>query len=88
MTKPDTADTAGADFHEHALMGRIPVLTSDRIYTSWYTWVLQAFLYGAATWSLLAGGYVGSILPPLHGFAAFMLGPDRSRCSSCRCSPE
>lgn len=74
MTKPDTADTAGADFHEHALMGRIPVLTKDRIYTSWYTWVLQAFLYGAATWSLLAGGYVGSILPPLHGFAAFMLG--------------
>jgi NCS1 family nucleobase:cation symporter-1 len=72
--KAVTADAAGADFHEHALMGRIPVLAKDRIYTRWYTWVLQAFLYGAATWSLLAGGYVGSILPPLHGFAAFMLG--------------
>lgn len=68
------ADAGGADFHEHALMGRIPILTRDRVYTRWYTWGLQAFLYGAATWSLLAGGYVGSILPPLHGFVAFMLG--------------
>lgn len=75
MTRSNsTADAAGSDFHEHALMGRIPVLSPDRVYKRWYTWVLQAFLYGAATWSLLAGGYLGSILPPLHGLAAFILG--------------
>ncbi|WP_197375589.1 cytosine permease [Mycolicibacterium baixiangningiae] len=75
MTEKGAAtDTAGADFHEHALMGRIPVLASGRVYTRWYTWLLQSFLYGAATWSLLSGGYIGSILPPLQGFAAFILG--------------
>ncbi|MGE2832554.1 cytosine permease [Mycobacterium sp. SMC-4] len=74
MSKDGGTTASGADFHEHALMGRIPVLSGDRIYNRWYTWVLQAFLYGAATWSLLGGGYLGSILPPLQGFAAFILG--------------
>ncbi|MGE2717858.1 cytosine permease [Mycolicibacterium litorale] len=74
MSKDGATATTAADFHEHALMGRIPVLGADRVYTRWYTWLLQTFLYGAATWSLLAGGYLGSILPPLQGFASFILG--------------
>lgn len=74
MSTDVSTGTGGSDFHEHALMGRLPVLTSERIYTNWFTWLLQAFLYGAATWSLLAGGFLGSLLPPLEGFAAFILG--------------
>ncbi|MEE3853023.1 cytosine permease [Gordonia sp. LSe1-13] len=71
----DISTSGGAsDFHEHALMGRLPVLTSERVYTTWFSWLLQAFLYGAATWSLLGGGFLGSLLPPLEGFAAFILG--------------
>lgn len=56
------------------VMGRIPILDSARVYTGWTAWLFNAFAYGAATWSLLAGGYAGAMLPPLQAVGGLILG--------------
>lgn len=59
---------------DEAVMGRLPLLDSARVYSSWAKWIFAAFVYGAAAWSLLTGGALGAMLPPGQAFAALLLG--------------
>jgi NCS1 family nucleobase:cation symporter-1 len=57
-----------------SLMGRLPLLSGNRVYRNWWVWVAGAFSYGAATWGLLTGGFLGSFLGAPQAITAFFLG--------------
>lgn len=59
---------------EQSIMGRLPLLPSMRVYHTWFSWIAGAFAYGAATWVLLTGGYLGSFMSPPIALASFALG--------------
>lgn len=66
--------TASEFLSEQAQMGRLPLLPEMRPYQRWLPWLGAAFTYGAATWALMTGGYLGSLLAPPAAFAALLLG--------------
>src|SRR4051812_28039672 len=70
-----TNRSSGADAAQtESLMGRLPVLSGNRVYRNWWVWIAGAFSYGAATWGLLTGGFLGSFLGAPQAITAFFLG--------------
>jgi NCS1 family nucleobase:cation symporter-1 len=74
MSATKTKPAAEPTMREESLMGRLPLLGNMRVYNSFWVWVAGAFSYGAATWGLMTGGYLGSFLSAPEAIASLFLG--------------
>jgi purine-cytosine permease-like protein len=74
MSATTTKPAAEPTMREQSLMGRLPLLGDMRVYNTFWVWVAGAFSYGAATWGLMTGGYLGSFLSAPEAIGSLFLG--------------
>lgn len=61
---------------QEALSGRLPILSGERVYSKYVTFLWTCTAFGAATWAFLVGSYlpyVGNTVAGTLGYAAGML---------------
>lgn len=55
-------------------LGRLPLLSEERVWNRPAAFMWTAFAFGAATWAFLTGGLIGTMVDAPRGFAAIISG--------------